>query len=241
MNLKFLELNHLYKLEFDISINLINGKYFENKSWIDDYFKDEYALPTTNNIENITLLTTDNQKEMPSTDIYNCKIIYNAMKELSLDDARNKQIWTYLTHSTFWEYMRKRWPMEGKKFNSVKTRYFVDDNIDRGLMNNGISRLWWLSYYTYDESYDNPYHLTELLLTKQDLATTLFARSFCYNSHVLKCILKCLDSYCINNDFPSKNFIRDFVKDLHEMNELKKFNLMPHEELYKLISNSLNT
>ena len=83
--------------------------------------------------------------------------------------------------------------MEGKKIDSVKSRYFFTGNVDRALTTNGISRLWWIAHTTYDESYEDPYYLTKILLTTQDVAVTIFARNFSRNTNLTKFILKALD------------------------------------------------
>ncbi|MEV2908009.1 DUF6339 family protein [Paenibacillus larvae] len=56
----------------------------------------------------------------------------------------------------FLDNMRKRWPVESyldkdKPEEAIKERYFLMANRDRALIRNGIARLWWYGYVSYDE------------------------------------------------------------------------------------------
>lgn len=99
------------------------------------------------------------------------RIVYNAMKNLTPWQASNKYMWTYLCHANqdCWEYVQRRW-LDASRENTIKTRFFA--TIPGSLLNdNAISRLWWYGYFTYDESLDDPYMMTKILLTNQTVCS----------------------------------------------------------------------
>ena len=59
------------------------------------------------------------EKQGTETDLENCTRIYNAMKNLNIQTATEERVWAYLTHNVFWDYMRKRWPVEDETINRV--------------------------------------------------------------------------------------------------------------------------
>lgn len=107
----------------------------------------------------------------------NAKIIYEVFKNLPLIKASDPGFWTYLTHVTFWQYMRTRWPIEeqseGKKGSYILEHWFVKNIGAADLARNGIASLWWGCYLTFDESRYDPYELTKQLFTMLDFYRTL--------------------------------------------------------------------
>ena len=59
------------------------------------------------------------EKQGTETDLENCTRIYNAMKNLNIQTATEERVWAYLTHNVFWDYMRKRWPVEDETIKRV--------------------------------------------------------------------------------------------------------------------------
>ena len=107
-----------------------------------------------------------------SHDIDNCKIIYEALRDMDPIQATDYRIWVYLTHVPFWSYMRKRRPVEkqpeGKKSEYIIRHWFVDGISAKNLLRNDISSFWWCGYLTYDKRRKNPYELTEELYSMLD-------------------------------------------------------------------------
>lgn len=79
--------------------------------------------------------------------------------------------------------MRSRWDIERtdtdheKAAKFVVSRYFIANNESRALMRNGLARLWWIGHLTYDPDRENPYALTEVLLSSLDIAQTILERN----------------------------------------------------------------
>ena len=65
------------------------------------------------------------------------------MKNLNIQTATEERVWAYLTHNVFWDYMRKRWPVEDANHQEsfIKMRYLFSKSMGQALLRNGISRL----------------------------------------------------------------------------------------------------
>lgn len=110
----------------------------------------------------------------PSTyDLENVKIIFERYKDIPVELAAEESFWTYLTHVNFWSYMTKRWPYKSsdKNINVIYNRFFFGKN--QAKYRNGISRLWWYGFITYNELLKDPYHYTKIALRDQERASLL--------------------------------------------------------------------
>ena len=110
-------------------------------------------------------------------DAENVKKIYLNLKSLNVQQAMDGRLWSYLCHITYWKYMKKRW--RAVSINQVHDRYFIrSKNSSRPLIHNGISRLWWFGHLTFDDSLDDPFELTNIMLEYQEIQAALLERSF---------------------------------------------------------------
>ncbi len=164
------------------------GRYQIAKSWAEEFAgRDKWDLPA-----NVKLSLPDHKPfgELlmdPSQgnlmDLENSVRLHKAMSGLTPIQARDPRLWTRLAHVEFWSYMRKRWPIEKRLADKkraeiyIKERYYIAASNGRALLRNGIARLWWYSYLTYDERRDNQYELTAILLKNLDITQTILERS----------------------------------------------------------------
>ncbi len=116
-------------------------------------------------------------------DIENAIRLHKSMPEFTRLQARDPRLWTRLGHIELWPYMRKRWPIEkylkdGEKVaqGRVLERYFIAQSQSRALMRNGVARLWWGAYLTFDGKRANPYELTGVLFSTLDIAQQILER-----------------------------------------------------------------
>lgn len=196
MELQFIRRDPLESLRKAIPENI--EKYATNNMpWMDKFFQEkEIKVPSFDSgieiPENIVLTMGGAE-----SDAENAVILHEAFRNRLLPvQATDRRMWVYLTHVTFWDYMRKRWPVENTVNESgmngtVTDRYFLS----RGLFRNGISRLYWVAELTYDESLSNPYEYTRFLFGDQDLINQIDGRSFCRNRTLLQAILGTLQKH----------------------------------------------
>ena len=125
---------------FDLSVQIENGEnYFE----IDAPWLNEADLMSLNNI-------SENQMDEVA-DHRDASVVFNALKDMPPDVARDPRIWTTLCHTHCLQYIRQR----NHKFlfaedkeeviNTIKSRFFINGtrSYERS---NGLARLWWYGF-----------------------------------------------------------------------------------------------
>lgn len=122
------------------------------------------------------------------------------MKFLTKSEAADERLWTGLTHSVFWNFMKERWSSRpSKEEKHIGNRYFLTGGSSnrRALLMNTISRYWWIGELIYDEdNIKNPYYLIEVF--RGDFTTnahTLLSSNFTSNTNILKGVLRPMLEY----------------------------------------------
>ncbi len=168
-------------------------------------------------------------------DLENTKIVYDAYRGLTPTQASDARLWTYLTHVTFWDYMKMRWPpSEAKRpLNRIRDRYFLRSLNLETLTRNGISRLWWYGYLTYDENRNNPWELAEILLSRVDLAAGITERAIGCNAEIRNAILEFLSE---NPEvLKSENRTRELLVKLNLVGGVTNLPFLNKEEIKALL------
>lgn len=141
-------------------------KYLENTF---DYDSSEVIEKTTVKTDSPALLIP---KDGNMFDLENAKILFEAYRDMNPLDATDARMWTYLSHVTYWDYMKTRRPIEkqpdNKKSEYIINHWFIDNLSPGKLLRHDIAMLWWTVYLTYDGGRENPYELTEELYTMLD-------------------------------------------------------------------------
>ena len=171
-----MKLSYFTEEAYDKLYNSINDNesfYREAEPWIDEYFGDiEYKSKSSVDVgifKPYYIPGKKSNEQKSQEDLINVRNLYNAMKKLNPIQASNKYMWTYLCHAIEdnHKYIVDRWLQE-EQSNTIKTRFFVTSD-SGSLFSNGLARLWWYGYLTYDENRSNPYELTEILLMNQTI------------------------------------------------------------------------
>jgi hypothetical protein len=231
-------------------LNRIYTEVFDNKQF-SDYEKEAYPLRTENvypkggsriyRPEEISLELPTGSKGSDLKEIENTKIIYEAFRALTPTQASDPRLWTYLTHVTFWEYMQKRWPVleqsQAKKQNYIKERYLLPTTNLRTLTHNGISRLWWFGYLTYDESRENPWELTEILLKGTDLPTSLLERAIGTNKNIRNGVL---EFFCENPSLINSKSVQEILKKLNLVGGVRNLPFLDANEIKEIMDELKN-
>lgn len=192
---QFIREAHLARLQGNIAAN--QKRYTEGKPWLTDYFGSEsWSLQSSIDLpDGIKLLAPSSKEDL--LDLENTKFLYLALRHLTPLQAADDRLWTYLTHVTFWDYMRARWPAEqyiGKPRvrEVIQERYFFMPDKSRALTRNGIARLWWYGHVSYDEGRDDPFELTAALLKHLDVTASILERAFSKNPVIVRTLLSAL-------------------------------------------------
>lgn len=251
MKLYFMKQRALDSLQKDISENL--DKYRLSSKWIDEYFESKeapnYYFDTGIEIDDYELI-----KGGPDTDFQNAKTIYEAYKEkINPVQASDLRLWAYLAHAQHWDYICNRWkidvpdneadePDNGKKtprdkmIDRVKARYFFGSSNGKAYVRQGIARLYWSAYLSYDENNPEPYEYTEYLLSKQDIFTSITERSYARNKILTLAVLKELKS----NSELSRNEIRSFLAKLNQAGAVTVLDFLDEAQATQLCQKIMN-
>ncbi|RAV17812.1 DUF6339 family protein [Paenibacillus contaminans] len=237
-----MELNYISDSSLDeLKVNIFSNleKYKSDEVWLDQYFRGTaWSFTSKIRIENIDLHMP--QSSTLHFDFENTKKIYTSLKRLSIIQATDERLWTYLTHTTFWNYMRKRWPVESylekeKPVDAIKERYFFMANRDRALIRNGIARLWWYGYVSYDENREDPFELTKVLLSKLDIAQSLLERSFSRNPDITKAVLSVLKQKEQDSSLIDRENFRNLMMYINQLGGVTILDTLDREDLEGLV------
>lgn len=240
MNLLYLQETQLEKLRKSIENN--RSYYQQDDVWLNQFFGSEpWQYPTNINVQDIVLKLPEGTREL--FDFENTKTLYSAMKKLSISEATDERLWVHLTHVVFWDYMRKRWSVTDETSETViRERYFFTSNRDRSLIRNGLARLWWYGYVSYDETRADPFELTKILLEKSDLTQNLLERSLSRNSTLTRAILSVLaEREKANKPFISREEFRQLSKYINFLGGVTILDALSLEDLMKMIREKIES
>lgn len=218
MKVYFLKQKALDTLEKDIAENI--EKYQGTEQWVESYFisKDmpNYYFDTEIEVPDYQLIIGG-----PETDFQNAKILYEAFSQsINPVQASDLRLWAYLAHIQHWDYMNTRWKIDApdeedeeaddaqgeeqgeekktranKILDRIGYRYFFKASRGKAFVRQGISRLFWSAYLTYDADNENPYEYTEYFFSKQDIFTSITERSYARNKILVLAVLKELKAH----------------------------------------------
>ena len=123
-------------------------------------------------------------------DVYNVKAVYESMQGLTDSQASEEKLWAAYTLSEQLDYMKKRWPATNEQF--INNKYLFGHGPHRSLFRNGMSRLWWIGRVTKDNSYGDPYELTQFVCTHTDVIQFICEQPVCQQYNVMHGVLKAL-------------------------------------------------
>ncbi len=211
---RFIKQNSLDRLRSNVEANQAN--YVSEKTWLDAYFAGSNWFVESDIVapEAIELQAPTSRTE--TFDLENTIAVYSALKHLTPVQASDPRLWAYLTHFSHWDYMRKRWPAErylGKnRFRQlIQERYFFMPDRSRALLRNGMARLWWYGYCSYDGNREDPFELTGALLKKLDVTQNLLENAFGRNNQITQAVFSVL----LQRERDGKSFyVRNQVREL---------------------------
>lgn len=218
---KVLKENSMNMLLESLGRNISN--YAEENSWIEEKFSDRSLTAITKipALDPELLVIPDNASDY---DLENSERLYMALHGLSLTQAADPRLWTYLSHVTFWKYMRKRWPIEKmgrgagaeKAVSSVRSRYFLIGDKSRGLTRHGIARLWWAGYTCHTPSTAGiDFSLGRPLFVTQDVYASFMERAFSKNRNIMHALLRVLKTKLdAGMPFDDREHVRGLAKYL---------------------------
>ena len=258
MKLYFLKQNALDLLTKSISDNL--DSYQSQDMWAEQFFT---ATEMPNYYFDTGIETDDYQLIAggPETDFQNAKTLFLVLKDkLNPVQASDLRLWAYMSHVQHWDYMRTRWaidlpdqeydddqadslkePSANKIIVRIGSRYFFKAAKGKAFVRQGIARLYWGAYLTYDETNSDPFEYTEYFFSKQDIFTSITERSYARNKTIILAALKELKKH----PELSRNDIRLFLSKLNQAGAVTVLDFLNSEQAEelcaKLMSETANT
>ena len=234
MKQKIFKTKILTKLEEDI---IVNKEFYihmeENPNWLIEMFKksnnNNFDIYSKIEVEPFELENGD-----ASTDANNAKIIYEHLKQLTPVQAVSGELWTYMTHIQFPEYMASRWKIndnkdERKLKEVIKQRYFSIRG-SKGTVRNGIARLWWAGYWGYDPRREDPYELVDVIFNLQETYEHISERAYNRNKNILLASLEAIKE----NEFISRE-VRELFGKINSYGSDKHLDSLNYDECKEMV------
>ena len=195
------------------------------------------------NLSDLEFKNNMTTEEKNASDVVNTWIIYDSLKMLSPIVATNGYLWSYLCHTKYREYIMARWiknPEDKDKqedtTKTIKKRFFCSSNKKDIMRMNAISRLWWAGYLTYDENHGDPYHLTKILFTGQQICADILDTPFCGNKTVITGILLAIEKYKEEVDENiSSELVRKCIKYFRRYAAVTSVDFLSEMEIHNII------
>jgi len=137
--------------------------------------------------------------------------------------------------------MCKRWPVEQytglRLAENLQERYFFMSDRPRALIRNGIARLWWYGYTTYDEARTDPFELTRVLLKNLDVTQSILERAFSRNrtaTHAVLAVL--LKREKEGSPFYARDKVRDLAKYLVQIGGVTIVDALSFSQIRDLVA-----
>lgn len=172
----------------------------------------------------------------PSEDVNSSIAIFSELKNLDRVQANDRRLWVALTHGQFYSYTKERWKKEDYSVKAITRRFHFEGSSLEARMRNSISRLWWGARITYDANREDPFELTRVLWSKQDLIQNVVERSYGTYENVVKGIL---ETY-IENPSLTESELRSLYTGLNAIGGVKVLSYLEVSEVKDAIRSVAN-
>lgn len=176
------------------------------------------ARKSSNITANLVKLEIEDNASLLENDIQHAILLYEALKSLTPHQATDGRLWSCLCHTTYRDYVRKRWLSKASESNVnrvIVNHYFVNGN--RGLRrDNGVARLWWLGYIAHQVDLGNPKHVLQLINKTADIRLNLIDRpSISSNVRILRAICMTMDKFADEDMLFTREIFRRWLVALN--------------------------
>ena len=184
------------------NISVLYGKYYTEPTnkWIQDVCGEDPFIEYKG-IPDFNLADLDSDSTPGEIDLKNCKILYEKLIFLSESQACDERLWAGLTHTIFYEYMRKRWgygngkkpKSEEKEAGAIRTRFFYKNAGRSGFYRNTLAKCWWVGHNTYDpQNTENHFEKLDIIGSNDlnsKISEIFYSFNFSSNPNILAAIV----------------------------------------------------
>ena len=181
----------------------------------------------------------------PKSDAEASQLIFQWLSSLTPVQAADERLWVLLTHRTFAHYVHKRWGRGLERATQpealILDRWFFRGSGVATFVRNGISRLWWFGHLTCDEKRANPFELTDVLLSLQDIQVAFLERSLGRCRPVLRAVLETVKKHQddLRKTPNSGDAIQEWAKEIRLYGGAFLLDAVPHERLAFVVESKL--
>lgn len=237
MRIKYLTEDDLNAVKSNLSGILCDVIAEDGKSLNDFFGRDNLIKETQFEINDFKLDMSQPDGKESLTDVENIQRVYNHMKFLSDSQASDERIWAAYTFSEFLDYMRYRW--KASSISDLENRYLFGYSVQRSLFRNGVSRLWWIGRFTYDETRLDPYELTRFLCKDQDYIENICGRNIFNNPNVGFATISALYDAEKAGVVVNRELVREVSRYVNLLAGTYLLDTLSEEEIYQKIQNKL--
>ena len=237
MRIKYLTEDDLNAVKSNLSGVLYDVIAEDGKSLNDFFGRDNLIKETQFEINDFKLDMSQPDGKESLTDVENIQRVYNHMKFLSDSQASDERIWAAYTFSEFLDYMRYRW--KASSISDLENRYLFGYSVQRSLFRNGVSRLWWIGRFTYDETRLDPYELTRFLCKDQDYIENICGINIFNNPNVGFATISALYDAEKAGVVVNRELVREVSRYVNLLAGTYLLDTLSKEEIYQKIQNKL--
>lgn len=214
-------------------------RYEATQSWIEAYLAKLQIPSSVDSGLSATLppLVHDPKRPKTEDDCENCVAFYGALRDIPRSLAADERFWAFHTHVTYWEYMIQRWPPESPA--TVRDRFCFTSNTDKGVVRNGLSRLWWMGQASFDGSRTDPFELTRVLTLSEDLMQQLLEHSFARNRRTMHAILEGIQEALEGGDSLKRGAYRAMLKKINRLGAMRLVDAIRPAELRSIVKEAM--
>lgn len=252
MKLYIMKRDALERLKANLPV--VYGKYYTESynKWIYDICGEDPFIEFKD-VTEFTLASLNSDLTPGEIDLNNCKILYEKLMFLSESQASDERLWAGLAHTTFYDYMRKRWGYgHGKKPKSaekevgaIQTRFFYKYSGRSGFYRNTLSKCWWVGHNTYNPKNSNNHFESLDIIGSDDLATKIneffYNFTFSSNPEIMVAIIDALRVFKEEGKVLSvKNHIRPAMSYLNAVGGSVVIDCLSKEEITNIFSDAID-
>lgn len=208
---------------------------------IDQYKEDVFQVDDTNNnvykLQGVFAHVAE--LDASKSDYENAIAFYEAHPEITPFLASNEAFWAHLTHVEYFDYVTNRWFNEEKNYTPtlILRRFFYTGSSNA--MDNALSRLWWSVYLTKDDTLDDPYMYTKVILASgnSDLLQNLSKSKLYRLKDASHGILRFFSEYSSRTEFSAVN--RYIIQYFNRYSGVKQLVFMGENFFYETSKKAL--
>lgn len=195
-------------------------------------------IPYKNEIKIQDLHLPEGHTQETNKDLDNCKIIIDALDNLTAADATDERLWTTLCFGEYAAYAKARWPLERAKTieNHVQDHWFARTNRNR-MRDNAIARLWWMAHIAKKVPNSSYEDVLKTLFFNSDYRSSLLERNSSANAiNVLVSILSISQEAFSNGIEFKRDKFREFMKQVDLIGKRTALPSLTMNDLNELLS-----